>query len=75
MTLSARMSRLEVLAGGATQRATIIATDQADYEYQLEGVLLRSHPGAMEVSGAIGGEPFNLSVVLKSHEESLGELG
>lgn len=75
MTLSARMSRLEMLAGGAGQRTTIIATDQADYEYQLAGLLLRSHPDAMEVSGAIGGEPFNLSGVLKSHEESLGELG
>jgi hypothetical protein len=68
------MGRLEVLAGGATQRATIIATDEADYEHQLESLLLRSHPGAMEVSGAIGGEPFNLSGVLKSHEESLKEL-
>ncbi|GAA4121558.1 hypothetical protein GGR00_004763 [Aminobacter aganoensis] len=67
MTLSAR-------PGGATQRATIIATDEADYEYQLEDVLLRSHPGAIEVSGAIGGEPFNLSGILKSHEENLGEL-
>ncbi|MDR7221683.1 hypothetical protein [Aminobacter aminovorans] len=74
MTLSARMGRLEALAGGATQRATIIAADEADCEHQLECLLLRSHPGAMEVSGAIGGEPFNLSGILKSHEESLGEL-
>lgn len=74
MTLSARMARLEVLAADSTQRATIIATDHADYEYQLEGLLLRSHPRAMEVSGAVGGEPFNLSGVLRSHEESLGGL-
>ncbi|CAI2932450.1 hypothetical protein [Aminobacter niigataensis] len=73
MTLLARMARLEA-SRPPTQVATIIASDQEDYETQLEGLLLRSRPGPQEVSGAIGGRAFNLTGVLKSHEEMLGEL-
>lgn len=73
MTLSARMARLEA-SRPPTQKARIIASDQEDYDTKLEEMLLCSRPGPLEVSGAIGGQVFNLTGVLKSHEEMLGEL-
>lgn len=73
MTLSARTARLEA-SWPPTQQARIIASDQEDYENQIEDLLLRSCPGPLEVSGAVGGQAFILTGVLKSHEEVLGEL-
>ena len=69
MNLNARVSRMEATQASPNASVVITALDEADFERQLEPVLLRSQPGLLTVTGTIAGKAFTESMMLQSHDE------